>query len=165
MPTIQDRVDQRVMVMKEYSIFPRVPELERHHQIQFSVIPKTLAVVGGVLPLYKVVFYHPKTGRVSFWLNLNTYSGCWNSIFSQYISIFKVSHQGLMVSKLVQQINYEWVQSSGGGPKFQPCARYILRFDFFWPSHLVKFLISKVGRPLLVSLNLIQCLLLLALLS
>ena len=30
------RVGLEVMTMKEYSTFPRIPELEPHHQMQFS---------------------------------------------------------------------------------------------------------------------------------
>ena len=50
-----------VMAMKKYSIFLKTPELAPHHQIQFSVIPRTL-VGGGVLPQLKSalsVFYDP----------------------------------------------------------------------------------------------------------
>ena len=35
------RIDQGVMVTKEYSTFLGSPELEPHHQMQFSVIRKT----------------------------------------------------------------------------------------------------------------------------
>ena len=36
--------------MKEYSTFPKAPRQESHHQIQFTVIPRTLVDVrGGVL--------------------------------------------------------------------------------------------------------------------
>ena len=36
------RVDLGVMAMKVYSTYLRAPELEPHHQMQFSVIPRTL---------------------------------------------------------------------------------------------------------------------------
>ena len=39
--TVWVRVDLGVMTMKGYSTFPRSPELEPHHKMQFSVIPKT----------------------------------------------------------------------------------------------------------------------------
>ena len=29
------------MAMKEYSAFPKAPGLEPHHQMQFSIIPRT----------------------------------------------------------------------------------------------------------------------------
>ena len=35
-------VDQRAMVMKGCSTFPKPPNLEPHHQIEFNVIPRTL---------------------------------------------------------------------------------------------------------------------------
>ena len=40
------------MAMKEYSTFPKASGVEPHHQVQFSVICKTL-IDGGVLPLCK----------------------------------------------------------------------------------------------------------------
>ena len=36
------KVELRLMVMKGYSTFPKPPELEFHHQIDFNVIPRTL---------------------------------------------------------------------------------------------------------------------------
>ena len=35
-------VDQSVMAMKGYSTLPKSKELEPHHQMQFSVVPRTL---------------------------------------------------------------------------------------------------------------------------
>ena len=43
------RVDLGVMEMKSYFTLLRAPEVESHHQIQFSVIPRT-PLLGGVLP-------------------------------------------------------------------------------------------------------------------
>ena len=37
-------VDLGVMAMKGYSMFTKSQELEPHHQMQFSFIPKTLVV-------------------------------------------------------------------------------------------------------------------------
>ena len=36
--TLQDKVDLGVMATKEYSTFPRAPELKPHHQMQFKAI-------------------------------------------------------------------------------------------------------------------------------
>ena len=41
---LQSRADQRVMVMKGYSMFPKVPGLEPHRQMLFHVIPKKLCI-------------------------------------------------------------------------------------------------------------------------
>ena len=47
---MQVRVDLGVMVMKDYSIFPKDSGVESHHQIHFSVILKTLiGVLASVL--------------------------------------------------------------------------------------------------------------------
>ena len=48
---LQFRVDLGVMAMKRYSTFFKSPELEPHFQMQFSVIPDTHFLVGGVLIL------------------------------------------------------------------------------------------------------------------
>ena len=45
------REELGVMALKGYSTFPKDPELEPQHQMQFSVIPRTL--VGGVLHFCK----------------------------------------------------------------------------------------------------------------
>ena len=39
---LQVRVDQGIMLMKEYSTLPKPSGLESHHQMQFSVICRTL---------------------------------------------------------------------------------------------------------------------------
>ena len=44
---LQVRVDLGVMAMKEYSTFPKAAELERHHQVRFSVISKILNAEGS----------------------------------------------------------------------------------------------------------------------
>ena len=41
--TPQIRVNLGVIAIKGYSTFPRAPEIEPHHQVQFSVILRTLA--------------------------------------------------------------------------------------------------------------------------
>ena len=41
------RLDLGVMAMKGYFTLPRAPELESHHHIQFSVIPR-ISFFGGV---------------------------------------------------------------------------------------------------------------------
>ena len=45
--------------MKRYSILPRAPEQEPHHQIQFNVIPST-PTFGGRGGSYPCVFYISK---------------------------------------------------------------------------------------------------------
>ena len=35
------RVELEVMAMESYSTLPKAPELEPHHQMQFSFIPRT----------------------------------------------------------------------------------------------------------------------------
>ena len=55
-------VNLGVIAMKEYSIFPRAPELEPHHQMFKCHIQNT--GIGGVLPLSRDavgVFYSPCT--------------------------------------------------------------------------------------------------------
>ena len=47
------RVNLRVMAMKRNSIFPKAPRLEPHHQMQFSVITRTLVVGRGHASLQK----------------------------------------------------------------------------------------------------------------
>ena len=39
--TIRVGVELRGIAMKEYSTFPKTPELEPHHQMQFSAISRT----------------------------------------------------------------------------------------------------------------------------
>ena len=43
--------------MKGYSIFPKAPGLESHHQIQFSVISRTLVMKG-------LTSWNTKNGRI-----------------------------------------------------------------------------------------------------
>ena len=54
-----------VIAMKEYSTFPKAPGLELDHQIQFSVISRTLVGGKGTFPFTEMasVFYSPN------WLN------------------------------------------------------------------------------------------------
>ena len=50
--TSLDSIDPRVMPMKMYSAFLKVPGLEPHHQLQFSVMPRNLVlVIGEILSL------------------------------------------------------------------------------------------------------------------
>ena len=49
----QIRVDLGVMEMKEYSTFPKAPELEPDHQMRFSVIYRTLVGLVGPSQLHK----------------------------------------------------------------------------------------------------------------
>ena len=61
-------VDQGVMVSKEYSRFPKTPEMELHPQIEFSIISRTF-VSGYVLPLRGHVvdiFQQPQATRVRY---------------------------------------------------------------------------------------------------
>ena len=63
----QVKVDQRV---KEYSIQPRSSELEPHHQIQFSVTPKTLFFRGkGLTSLQRIWSVYSKPRWQSTSLN------------------------------------------------------------------------------------------------
>ena len=48
---IQIRVDLELMAMKNYSTFDRAPGLERHHQMHFNVISRTLVGFIGVFTL------------------------------------------------------------------------------------------------------------------
>ena len=41
---------QLVMAMKTYLTLSRLPELEHHHQMKLSVIPRTLLFGAGVTP-------------------------------------------------------------------------------------------------------------------
>ena len=47
------RVNVEVMAFKEYFILSRSPELEPHHQMQFSVMPEYL-FLDVVLPFFRV---------------------------------------------------------------------------------------------------------------
>ena len=47
---LQVREDLGVMTMKEYSTFPRAPELEPYDQMQFTIIPRT-PILWSILPL------------------------------------------------------------------------------------------------------------------
>ena len=39
-----------MMAVKGYSTFPSAPELKAHFKMKFNITPRTLLLVGGVLP-------------------------------------------------------------------------------------------------------------------
>ena len=49
--SLQVRVDQRVIATKRYFILDRVPELEPHHRMQFSVITETPLLIWKCLAI------------------------------------------------------------------------------------------------------------------
>ena len=51
--TLWVRVDEGVMTMKGYFILPKCPELELYHQMQFSIIPRTV-LFGGLTLLQEI---------------------------------------------------------------------------------------------------------------
>ena len=50
---LQDRVELGVMAMNGYFILPWTPELELHHKLQFSIIPKTNLFWIRILSFYR----------------------------------------------------------------------------------------------------------------
>ena len=64
---LQIKADLEIMTMKRYSIFPRSPELESHHQMQFNpILTTTLFFFGGrhlVLPLQRIQSVLPREWR------------------------------------------------------------------------------------------------------
>ena len=50
--SLRIRLDLKVIVMKEYTEFPKAPELEPHHQMQFSPISRTLLCRDAVGVFY-----------------------------------------------------------------------------------------------------------------
>ena len=59
------RVDLGVMTVKWYFILPRASELESHHQIQFSAIPRIVLFVveGGFTPLQEIQSVYSKPNQ------------------------------------------------------------------------------------------------------
>ena len=64
--------------MKEYSTFPKFPEKEPHHQILFTIMPKTL--LADPTPLWKklAAYSEPRPQvsdiKFSYQLTINRYS-------------------------------------------------------------------------------------------
>ena len=59
--SFQVRVDLGIMAMKEYSTLPRSLELELLHQMQFSIIPRTLLTpLQSIQSVYSMLHQHSK---------------------------------------------------------------------------------------------------------
>ena len=63
---LQVKVNLGVMEIKEYSTFPRSQKLEPHHQMQFSVIPRTLLLGRGITPLLRIHSVYSKVVKFGF---------------------------------------------------------------------------------------------------
>ena len=51
---LQVKVNLVLMVKKGYSIFPKTPELKPHHQMHFTVTPRTLIFWNALTPQQEI---------------------------------------------------------------------------------------------------------------
>ena len=85
--TILDQNEPGSNGNEEYCTFPKAPKLDLHHQMQFSVIPRTL-VGEEVLPLCRSavnIFYSPSQKgscrSVSFFISLSVRRQEYGTVF------------------------------------------------------------------------------------
>ena len=99
------RADLRVVIIKEYSAFPKAPELDPHHQMQFVSYPGH--AVGAGVSFIGVSFYSPSRLGASCCVMVNKLDlqTCKNEFESHRVphSYGLVPHLSKRLSKLLLQ--------------------------------------------------------------